>query len=213
MSEGSQLTGVSDNESVKIFWSENAPLLPIPYLPAERPEKGNANDGYFDLKKNPELIPSIRELKNSRQLLAFVQTLNDPASFFRTLGCEKAFSESDSSKFERKLASYVDIVFEIVDFNGKDNFRRLFDSFESSARQYPQSDAIGVEFSIGPVSFNDLGVGGEYLALWNYGYGHSDSQAVTRWAMGLDLVRKFFDKESRSPGNQNELRKSRRTVS
>lgn len=73
-------------------------MIGIPYNAVDRPG-GHSNYGYVDLKRNPEKIHEIYELKDTSPLKALVKELNRERSIFRSLAVEKALGESNPSRF------------------------------------------------------------------------------------------------------------------
>ncbi len=169
--------------------------LGVPYLP-KRHADGNRNHGYFDLKKTPDKISEIPEIQGCPELESFVKVVNSPDSCFQTLGSEKSFSDSESPQFKRKLVSYVDLAFEILEFNARENFERLFDRFRNSS-SHRLSESTGVEFEIGPATYRVHHFPGWRVTVWNFGYGQTDAEARVHWALGLEVLREFLSNESR----------------
>ena len=168
----------------------------VPCAPQDH-EDGSRNYGYCDLKNHPETIGTIPELRDFPELQRFVKSVNVSNSLFRTLGCEKSFHDSDTPIYKRKLVSYVDLAFEILKFNGSQKaFEHLFEWLRTFAAGWPPSEAVGIEFEIGPASYNDHHFLGWRVSAWNYGYGQNDSEARESWKVGLGLLQKFLENES-----------------
>ncbi len=169
----------------------------VPYSPVHRPG-GYDNYGYFDLKRRPEdinKIPEIRDLPELRQLIVM---LNAPNSLFHTLGCEKSFAPSENPQYKRRMNSYFDIVYEVVNWNlDTKNFEGLyakFEEFAGSKGDLPNS--FGVEFALGITIFNEhANLTGLHTAIWNFGYGKNDAEAKREWRKGIAIVKEFFEIE------------------
>jgi hypothetical protein len=166
----------------------------IPY-PAEEHPGGDRNHGYFDLKRSAELIETVPELHNFPELLSLVRELNHRRSIVRSLGCAKSFDPSNEPFFGRKLTSFVRFCFEILQWNcNRENYRMLFDSFESSQREAVPSlsDLVAVEFDVDPAYFRDHKINGWAMTVWNSGLGRDDSEARQTWGRGVECVERFF---------------------
>lgn len=200
---------------MKVWLSSTKNKVGIPYTGSEVRPDGSKNHGYFDLKRNPARINDVPELKGFPELKRFVQMMNGPESHFRTLGCEKVFSPSDSPLFKRKLVTFVDFAFEVVEWNATktncEGLYRAFEEFVGSKGDLPNT--YGVEFSIGPAVFNDhppvvAGVDqhrtpgecmvGWITAIWIFGYGGSDDAARKQWALALRIVHEFFERQNKT---------------
>lgn len=183
---------------MKVWLSRTDTKVGIPYTGSERRADGSQNHCYIDLKRNSEKIHDIPELKEFHELKTFVQMMNSHDSLFRTVGCERAFSPSESSEFKTRLVSLVEIIFEVVEWNTNvANFEGLYRAFETFAgAKGDLPNCYGVEFSVGPAFFNDHGVSGWIATIWIYGYEQSDSDARKQWALALQIVHDFFNRDT-----------------
>lgn len=109
-----------------------------------------------------------------------------------------------------KLASYLDVAFEILKFNSEESYQRLFEQFKLFTSSYQLPESVGVEFQIGPATYQDY-VTACRLTIWTYGYGNTDLEARNHWAEGLKVVEEFLEDESRTWAG--ELQKGHRTIS
>jgi hypothetical protein len=179
---------------MKAWLSNSESGIGIPYPCTEPGPDGRRNYGYFDLKRQPELISKVPELKNTPELRRLVEAINNPDSLFRTLACEKAMGKSETSRFRKRLTSFVSIAFDVLAWNQRPgNYEMLFRAFEEFVGlEYADCDAIGVEFCIEPASFLNHGASGWCLTLWNYGYGSTEPETRRQWSRGVTLLEKFF---------------------
>lgn len=89
--------------------------LGVPYPKGAHPDSTNVR--YFDLKKHPEKISELPELRGWLELEKFLIVVNQPGSLFRTLRVDVAPSDINHSGFTKKITSYVTIAFEILEWN------------------------------------------------------------------------------------------------
>ena len=198
---------------MKPWLSETQSGPSIPYPAQARSE--SYNYGYVDLKRNPEKVSEIPELQDLQELAELVQTLNRADSIFRTLGCERSLSKSDDPQFRVKLVSYVDIAFEVLGWNHRENFVELFNLFLAHLQErdlmVALPDAIAVEFETAPCFYADHGFSGRLVTIWNYGYGDNENEAIDMWSSGLKVVRDFLVEQSSV--SRDELKKGYQTIS
>lgn len=178
-----------------IKFSKSKDGIGIPYPPSDR-GNGYVNHGYFDLKRQPELIEGVPELQDVPDLMSLVRELNHPRSIVRSLSCEKGPSPAYGTPgITHKLTSFVRIAFEIVDWNTERNYQHLFDSFETflGTAVRTLSDLIVVDFEIDPANFKDHNNKRCWtMTIWNSGFGRSEAEAKSFWIVGVQLVEEFF---------------------
>jgi len=118
---------------MKVWPTETNQETSIPYTPKEKAGT-HQNYGYFDVKRHPELLNRIPELRTSRELRNFVRMMNSPETVFRTIGCDYGDRASDSPQYTFMYLSFVTIVFDILEWNlQKSNFTGLYTQFEQFA--------------------------------------------------------------------------------
>jgi hypothetical protein len=168
----------------------------IPYAPVQHP--GSRNYGYFNLKLHPEDIEKIPEIRSVPELRDVIVMLNGPDSLFQTLGCDKSLAPSDNPQYKRRMNSYFNVVFDVLNWNLYiKNFEGLYSKFEEFAGSKGDlPNSYGVQFEIGTAIFNEHdGLTGLHVAIWNFGYGNNDTDARREWAKGLVIVHEFFKRE------------------
>ena len=185
--------------------------LGIPYLSDLRDGGGNA--GYFDLKKEPEKISDIHELKNWPELRELVTLINHQDSFFRTLRCQVFLSGiPENLRFKRACFSYTTIAFEILDYNLSEGcHEELRQAIAKYATEFLSECCTHIELELTSTSYNERGVSrGWSLTIHVWGLGQENKEAREAWAMGIRALYNFFAKECFAyPG---ELNKGRLTV-
>jgi hypothetical protein len=167
---------------------------------------------YVDIKKNPEMIPHIRELRNQRKLQEFVADVNKKTSLFRTLRCEKPCScASGNNRFPLTAHWHFTFAFEILDQNYRECYEILNQRIGEFMTKEAQNCNVEIDLRMIPTSYRDHGV-----TLWSqdleiYGLGRTKEVALNQFRNGLDLTQKFFSRESLL--FTEELNKGRITIS
>lgn len=161
---------------------------------------------YFDTKRNPVCIPKIREIRNKKFLISFLQKLNAPNSLFRSVRCEP-YCECDSNLdgYTKKAHWDFTFAFEIVQFNesGHTVFQELFKEFVTTLMT---SERVHYELEIIQTSYNDHNVVRSYSQdLRIYGYGQTAREAKDSFLRGLKDAENLFARESIKWSNQLEL--------
>jgi hypothetical protein len=186
--------------------------LGIPYPPDLH--NGGGNAGYFDLKKEPEKISDIHELKNWPELRDFVTLINHKDSFFRTLRCQVFFSGVPVNlPFKRVCFSYTTVAFEILDYNlSMGCHEELRQGIAKYATESLSESGTHMELDLTSTSYNEHRVSRAWSLTINvWGFGQENEEARETWAVGIRALYNFFAKECFAyPG---ELKKGRLTVS
>jgi len=169
----------------------------IPYQPCEHPG-GDRNYGYVDLKKHPNKVESIPELMDSPELCELVRELNHSRSLFRSVGVEKSLSPSGDDTFPFKRTSFTIFVFEILDWNHEENWRRLHQEFGThvAAESLNWTDTermlIKLEIEINWVTFNDHNaLRKRGCTFWVDGFGRTEKEAMDCWRLGIRSLQSF----------------------
>jgi hypothetical protein len=157
-----------------------------------------AKDGgprYYDLKRQPELLPNLEEAGRVQELGECLAAINSSASILETAKCDAwATSEID---FEEeifgctvKFGSYVDLLFteERARFSFPEH-ERLGKQLTELLRRDPEIPAAA-EFLIRRCYYHheDKVVKGFYITFYLFGYGDDEDQARQRWAIALKLA-------------------------
>lgn len=168
----------------------------------------SSNIGYADLKKFPEKIDELPELKEWDELKSLIKSINNIENIFRTLRCD--VSQSKDRKVDFKVTSYVTLAFEILDWNVKENFKELFKDFSKFSKSVQPSKLTVVEFELIPTSYNDHSYNAWSIDIWNHGFGMSERFARSNWSKGIEILKAFFYDQNSKYGK--ELRKDRKTI-
>jgi hypothetical protein len=177
--------------------------LGVPYRPSMA---SGGMTQYFDTKRNPACIPKIREIRNKKFLICFLQNLNSSTSLFRSLRCERYCEcESELDGFKRKAHWNFTFAFEIVEFNysGHHEFQNVFEKYLATL---PASARVHYELEIIQTSYNDHHITRSFSQdLIIYGYGQSEREAKDAFLRGLKDVGNLFARESTTWSNQLRL--------
>jgi hypothetical protein len=150
---------------------------------------------YYDLKRNPELLREIQEVKRVPELADFLLSINSSSGIFETAKCD--VWSTDQINFEEeifeaktKFGCYVDLLF------SEDHFRFSFGQHEKIARQLtdilkaaPELRAAA-EFLVRRCYYNvkEEVKEGFYITFYLFGYGDDENEARQRWSTGLKLA-------------------------
>jgi hypothetical protein len=150
---------------------------------------------YYDLKRQPELLPRIDEANRVPELAEFLAAINSTASILETAKCDAwATTEID---FEEeifgcacKFGSYIDLLFteERARFSFPEH-ERLAKQLAESLRLAPEVPA-GAEFLVRRCyyHYDEKIATGFYITFYLFGYGDDEMQARDRWAVALKQV-------------------------
>lgn len=184
--------------------------LGIPYL--EGSASGSTNVGYFDLKKNPEALSGLPELRGWPELKNFLRVVNQPDGLFRSLRCDVAASRIDHSGCTRKVTSYVTVAFEVLDWNrAQGGYGELYRRFREYSAGVKAPVKLVIEFELIPTSYRTHGIIRCWsLDVWVSGLGTSKEAARATWRAGLRVVEDFLTRESALYAD--ELKRGRATI-
>jgi len=150
---------------------------------------------YVDLKRRPELLPSIAEARRFPELAEFLRMVNSARSALETAKCD-AWATSELNAEEEiygashKFASYVDVVFSNLDVRLSlaihEQFARKLIALLRRAPEIPSAAEVGVRRCY----FGKDGDAQEgfYCTLYVSGYGNDDAGARLNWGIGLKLL-------------------------
>lgn len=184
--------------------------LGVPYPKGGRP--GTSNIGYVDLKKEPDRISEIHEIRDWPEAVKFLKEVNRPQSLFHTLRCDVWIEPVEAQRMRSCAISYFTVAFEIFDWNGpKGPYQDLYERFRKFAALNHTPGAMMVEFHLIPTSYNyPTGGQGWSVDIMMFGFGETGVEAKATWRAGLKLVQDYLVRESDLYGH--ELRKGRKTL-
>jgi hypothetical protein len=151
--------------------------------------------GYYDLKRQPELLAEVKEAQRLPELGEFLAAINAQSSILETAKCD-AWASSEISLEEEifcascKFGSYVDLLF------SKEELRLSFPAHQQLVRgltqllkRVPEIPAAA-EFLIRRCYFRGENEAREgfYITFYLFGYADEQERALHQWAIGLKLV-------------------------
>lgn len=150
---------------------------------------------YYDLKRQPELLLNVAEVRRVPELGEFLAAINSPDGLLETAKCDVWSSAEINPEEEifgapHKFCSYVDLLF------SRGDSRFSFAQHEQLARRMTQllkrvpEIPAAVELLIRRCFFHEAGEvsDGFYITFYLSGYGDDEPQARQRWTIALKLV-------------------------
>ena len=150
---------------------------------------------YYDLKRQPELLPKLEEVRSFPELAEFLTAINSPSCKLESAKCDAWFTtdlrhEDEVFGAVGKFGGYVDLIFS----GGTDRFS--FPAHEKLARQLTEllkrvPEIPGAaEFLIRRCYYHDGEeiAEGFYFSVYLFGYGDDVEQSRRCWATALKLV-------------------------
>jgi hypothetical protein len=164
----------------------------------ELPWSSDGATRYYDLKRNPGLLPQIPEAARSAELNAFLTCINAAGFPLQTAKCDLWYSRDISAEEEmfraaRKFVSYVDLVFQA------DEARFVFEKHQAFAQSLcrllqgvPEVKAA-IELVIRRCYYHPEGNSedssdGFCITAYVSGFGDDEAEARQRWATAIALL-------------------------
>jgi hypothetical protein len=150
---------------------------------------------YFDLKRQPELLPEVEEAELFPELAEFLRAVNSAISMVESAKCDawgtaELAPEEEIFGASRKSVSYVDLVFSRTDQRESLPFHERFvKRLVELLRRTPETPSAA-EVNVRRCCFreNDAAREGFYFTVYVTGYGQDEAQARQNWAIGLKLT-------------------------
>jgi len=145
---------------------------------------------YFDLKRQPHLLPNIEEAAGLPELREFLIAVNSSSSTLETAKCDAWASNQINSDEEifgaaGKFGGYVDFL------------------FSDPPNRYSFPKHASAEFLLRRCYYHQQNSAeireGFYITFYLFGYGEDEKQACQRWALALRLVGNAIRQLSASP--------------
>jgi hypothetical protein len=150
---------------------------------------------YYDLKRNPELLREIQEVKRAPEFGDFLSTVNSAYGIFETAKCDVWSTDQINLEEEIfgakiKFGCYVDLLF------SQEHSRFLFGQHEKITKQLADilkegpELKVAAEFLVRRCYYNvEKEVKeGFYITFYLFGYGDDENEARRRWNTGLKLA-------------------------
>ncbi|MEO6120292.1 MAG: hypothetical protein ABIP12_06330 [Terriglobales bacterium] len=153
---------------------------------------------YLDLKRQPELLLSILETVDNRELAEFLMTLNVPTSLLETAKCDTWLSDEIHPEEEIfgaawKFGAYVDVIFSALEQRTSLPLHEELAQGLSGLLQRAPDFAAAAEFVVrrcythtseDSTSSED----GFCITIYVSGFGDEEADAQKNWAIGLKVV-------------------------
>ncbi len=171
-----------------------AQKLAIPYRSENH--EASVNYGFMDLKADPTLIPLVPEVQDWPEFEVLLKAVNSSRSVFRSLGCEKSFSEHrdlSSPHLTTKLVSYIDIAFDDIALNtNMVMFEEMMGAYKSFAQDQEFDRFVKFDPELTETRFTKEGVSGWCISIWVAGFGTSEDEARRAWSTVILALTHFF---------------------
>lgn len=166
--------------------NEDTPgCLGVPY--GTRPERM-----WYNLKRDPQLLHEVPELRDCPTLADAVASLNREDSRFLTFGCEKwykAYSETLPNGIAGEFASYIDFAFDAQELAcNPTNYDALFEDLRVRAESSAEAPFSITNVEKKRLALYDVNYGGWIGSVWVSGAGGDEPQARSYWATALATV-------------------------
>ena len=151
---------------------------------------------YVDLKRHPELMATIEEVKKFPELGEFLRTVNSPRSTLETAKCDAGETtelnpEEEIYNASHKFVSYVDVVFTDnqarLSLPAHEQFARKLVELLQRAPETPSAAEVCVRRCYFAAAKEEVHEGC-YCTLYVSGYGNDESSARQNWGVGLKLM-------------------------
>ena len=151
---------------------------------------------YVDLKRHPELLATIEEVKKFPELGKFLRTVNSERSALQTAKCDawettELNAEEEIYNASHKFASYVDVVFTDrharLTLSAPEQFACKLVELLRRAPEIPAAAEVYVRrcyFAAEEARVQE----GFYCTLYVSGYGNDRAAARQNWGVGLKLT-------------------------
>ncbi len=161
----------------------------------------------LDLRRCPQRLARIPELRQQPKLKEFVKALNSPDSIFMTFGCAYAKDKprgwgaklpelEGSAVAAHTFSAYVVFSFWLFRQNIESEFVGLYESYQDSDR------TAAAIFILGPANYLSrfemqqhaawVEKNGTVCTLWTTGWGESAAEAHARWENCVDRLIAHF---------------------
>lgn len=185
-------------QQTNIFLSIHNGGKGVPYGRSDERPDGSKNYGFKSLKEDLNLIADIPEAQDVPALKAALLELNDSASIFFTVGCEKAFSQNDSGHW---VNGYLELAFNYVELVADAQFYfKLFFAFNKLYWTLESKPSVRYDFELEAAHFIKANAGGMTMSVWIDTRGLPTKDAAqSAWEHGLNTVVGFLQQQNVPP--------------
>jgi hypothetical protein len=170
----------------------------VPYGRSDERPDGSKNHGFKPLRESLSDIALIPEAQDVPALKNALTVLNDPASIFFTVGCEKAFGQTNSGHW---VNGYLELAFNYVELLADAQFYfKLFFAFSQLYWKADQRPSVRYNFELQAAHFMKANAGGMTMTVWiGTGVSVTKEAAQSEWERGLDTVVGFLQQQLLPP--------------
>lgn len=163
---------------------------PIPYA-AARHSDGTRNFGFTSLKGQLDQIGHIEEAKGVVSFQNLLRDLNQPASPFFSVGCEKA---SSADKTGHWRSGFIEFAFNSPQLVGDaGNYFSLFYHFSYAAEAFVEAHDVQFHWIVQPARFTQGACDGFTCSVWfTTSQFRTAAEAVTEWDSAVDCFSAFI---------------------
>lgn len=178
-------------QQTNVFLSIRDGYKGVPYGRSDERPDGSKNHGFKSLKGNLNDIAAIPEAYDVPALKNALTVLNDPASIFFTVGCEKAFGETHSGHW---VNGYLELAFNYVELLADAQFYfKVFFAFNQWYWKLEPKPSVRYNFELQAAHFLKSNTDGMTLTVWiGTGVSATKEAAQNEWEQGLDPVVGFL---------------------
>jgi hypothetical protein len=163
-------------------------------VPYYRPPEDSNSASFIDLKKQPERISEIPELRDWTELRNVIRAANE-SSNFKTLGCAEFVYDQDSPQY--MLLTYVDFCFAKPELNhDQPNFYDLFHRFTEYVETLTPPDNLVIKIELRRTDYYDENIAGWCMEYWVQGFGNTREEAREIPNVGLQILHDFLQVEN-----------------
>lgn len=175
--------------SQKILLTINERSKHVPYPPSS--SDGSENFGFRVLKGKADKIDSIAELKDNEALKKIVHTINEDASPFFSVGCEKSFNRSANSFWAK---GYIEFAYNCARaVSDAAQYFPLFFHFNRFAQRFTESNNVQFWFELQPAFFKKIDSAGFTCCVWITTGGHSSQEeSFDAWCSAVQTLDSFL---------------------
>jgi hypothetical protein len=171
----------------QILLTVNQRAKAIPYPPATN--SGYQNFGFRVLKGKLDKIANVQEAKDIACLQEILGVLNDDASPFFSVGCEKSFNVRSTGHWAK---GYIEFAYNYKEpVSDARHYFPLFFQFTKSTAEYVEHHDVQYWWDLQPASFEAINCAGFSCCIWiTTGMFAQAESARTEWEAA---VRKLSD--------------------
>jgi hypothetical protein len=174
-----------------VMYNESGQPLGVPY---HRDCDDPNSHSYVDLKREPNRIDEIPELRDEPALQRLVVTLNDPRGCFRSIGCERWYTPQQVEGERGQFGSYVGFALDAWPFREKEAAQSIAADFIDREAPLPEDFRMIIELR--PTAFHHEKLVGWSLEFWGCGLGADRESAHAAWEAGIARFVQFIEAES-----------------